>query len=157
MLLRNMDAANRLQNGVRLIVKDFIQGINNRHLRVVVVTKAEDELAWMIPMSPVKTFLLYRIKFMCKMGPGQDAVICRRQFPLRMCNAVSMHKSQSMTLERSVIDARSGVFEHGQFFVAYSRCRRGIDTGLLIHQGQSTVRNIVLQRFLEDETMTQFS
>ena len=91
------------------------------------------------------------------MGPGQDAVICRRQFPLRMCNAVSMHKSQSMTLERSVIDARSGVFEHGQFFVAYSRCRRGIDTGLLIHQGQSTVRNIVLQRFLEDETMTQFS
>lgn len=143
---------NKVQNWV-----DFIQGINNRHPRVVVVTKAEDELAWMIPMSPVKTFLLYRIKFMCKMGPGQDAVICRRQFPLRMCNAVSMHKSQSMTLERSVIDARSGVFEHGQFFVAYSRCRRGIDTGLLIHQGQSTVRNIVLQRFLEDETMTQFS
>ena len=150
-LLRNMDAANRLQNGVRLIVKDFIQGINNRHPRVVVVTKAEDELAWKPGFSPVRNFLLYRIKFMCKMGPGQDAVICRRQFPLRMCNAVSMHKSQSMTLERSVIDARSGVFEHGQFFVAYSRCRRGVDTGLLIQHGQSTVRNIVLKRFLEED------
>ena len=84
------------------------------------------------------------------MGPGQDAVISRRQFPIRMCNAVSMHKSQSMTLERGVIDARSGVFEHGQFFVAYSRCRRGKDTALLIRRGQDTVRNIVLQRFLDE-------
>ena len=132
-------------------MKDFIQGINNRHPRVVVVTKAEDELAWKPGFSPVRNFLLYRIKFMCKMGVGQDAVVCRRQFPIRMCNGVSIHKSQSMTLERSVIDARSGVFEHGQFFVAYSRCRRGQDTALLIRPGQQTVRNIVLKRFLEDE------
>ena len=117
------------------------------------VTKAEDDLQWKLGSSPVKTFMLHRIKFMCKMGAGQDAFICRRQFPVRMCNAVSIHKSQSMTLDRSVIDARSGVFEHGQFFVAYSRCRRGKDTALLIRPGQTTVRNIVLQRFLEE---TQF-
>ena len=148
--LRNLDIGSRLQNGVRLIVKDFIYGIHSRHPRVIVVTKAEDELAWKVGSSPVKRFLLHRIKFLCKMGPGQDAVISRRQFPIRMCNAVSMHKSQSMTLERGVIDARSGVFEHGQFFVAYSRCRRGKDTALLIRRGQDTVRNIVLQRFLDE-------
>ena len=84
------------------------------------------------------------------MGVGQDAVVCRRQFPVRMCNAISIHKSQSMTLERSVVDARSGVFEHGQFFVAYSRCRRATDTALLLRPGQLTVRNIVLKRFLEE-------
>ena len=152
-LLRNLDAGNRLQNGVRLIVKDFIQGRNNRHPRVIVVVKAEDELACQLGGhgEQAKRFLLHRIKFMCKMGVGQDAVVCRRQFPIRMCNGVSIHKSQSMTLERSVIDARSGVFEHGQFFVAYSRCRRGQDTALLIRPGQQTVRNIVLKRFLEDE------
>ena len=148
-LLRNLDAANRLQNGVRLIIKDFVQRKNNRHPRVVVVTKAEDEKEWKLGQPEVKTFLLYRIKFMCKMGVGQDAVICRRQFPIRMCNAVSIHKSQSMTLDRSVIDARSGVFEHGQFFVAYSRCRRGKDTALLLRVGQTTVRNIVLQKFVD--------
>ena len=149
-LLRNLDAGNRLQNGVRLIIKDFLQGRHNRHPRVIVVTKAEDEQKWEFGSSPVKTFMLYRIKFMCKMGVGQDAVVCRRQFPVRMCNAVSIHKSQSMTLDKSVIDARSGVFEHGQFFVAYSRCRRGQDTALLLRPGQRTVRNIVLKRFLEE-------
>ena len=150
-LLRNLDAANRLQNGVRLIVKDFIQGPNSRNPRVIIVTKAEDELEWKEGCSPVRTWLLHRMKFLCKMGPGQDPVISRRQFPVRMCNAVSMHKSQSMTLERAVIDARSGVFEHGQFFVAYSRCRRGADTGLLIRRDQTTVRNIVLRNFLNGD------
>ena len=150
-LLRNLDGANRLQNGVRLIVKDFIQGPNSRNPRVIIVTKAEDELEWKEGCSPVRTWLLHRMKFLCKMGPGQDPVISRRQFPVRMCNAVSMHKSQSMTLERTVIDARSGVFEHGQFFVAYSRCRRGTDTGLLIRHDQVTVRNIVLERFLDGD------
>ena len=125
---------------------------------VVVVTKAEDEVKWKLGDLPVKTFMLHRIKFLCKMGVGQDAVVCRRQFPVRMCNAVSIHKSQSMTLERSVVDARSGVFEHGQFFVAYSRCRRGTDTvpALLLRPGQLTVRNIVLKRFLEEHEGSQF-
>ena len=155
-LLRNLDASNRLQNGVRLIIKDFVRGRHNRKPRVVVVTKAEDEVKWKLGDLPVKTFMLHRIKFLCKMGVGQDAVVCRRQFPVRMCNAVSIHKSQSMTLERSVVDARSGVFEHGQFFVAYSRCRRGTDTALLLRPGQLTVRNIVLKRFLEEHEGSQF-
>ena len=149
-LLRNLDTTNRLQNGVRLIITDFVRGRHNRKPRVIVVTKAEDELKWKLGDPPVKTFMLHRIKFLCKMGVGQDAVVCRRQFPVRMCNAVSIHKSQSMTLDRSVIDARSGVFEHGQFFVAYSRCRRGADTALLLRPGQLTVRNIVLERFLDE-------
>ena len=152
-LLRNLDAGNRLQNGVRLIVKDFVRGRDGRHPRVIIVTKAEDEREWKTGDQPVRTFLLHRIKFPCKLGPGQDAVICRRQFPVRQCNGISIHKSQSMTLDRSILDVRTGVFEHGQFFVGYSRCRRGKDTGLLIRNGQTTVRNIVLQRFLEDAVM----
>ena len=155
-LLRNLDASNRLQNGVRLIIKDFVRGRNNRKPRIIVVTKAEDEVKWKLGDPPAKTFMLHRIKFLCKMGVGQDAVVCRRQFPVRMCNAISIHKSQSMTLERSVVDARSGVFEHGQFFVAYSRCRRATDTALLLRPGQLTVRNIVLKRFLEEHEGSQF-
>jgi len=147
-LLRNLDPANRLQNGVRLFVKDFVRG-----RRVIVVTKAEDEEKYANrneeALPPPKQFLLHRIKFGCKVGGSKDEVITRKQFPVRVCNAISIHKSQSMTLERSVIDARDGVFEHGQSFVAFSRNRCRKDVALLIRDGQKTVRNIVLDVFLE--------
>jgi len=142
-LLRNLDPANKLQNGVRLIVKEFIRGN-----KVIVVTKAEDELPG---MPPPREFLLHRIKFECRMGASQDAMVVRKQFPVRLANALSIHKSQSMTLGRSVFDVREGVFEHGQCFVALSRNRRRQDIAFLIRKGQQTFRNIVLDVFIEGE------
>jgi len=144
-LLRNIDPANRLQNGVRLFVKGFLRGG-----RVIAVTKAEDELAWEVPQLPPRVFLLHRIVFHCRLRAGHDAVVTRRQFPVRICNCVSAHKCQSMTLERAVFGVRDGVFEHGQTFVAMSRTRRRCDLAFLIREGQTTFRNIVLQSFVRN-------
>lgn len=44
------------------------------------------------------------------------------QIPLRLAWAVTIHKSQGLTFDRAVIDARSA-FAHGQVYVALSRCR----------------------------------
>jgi hypothetical protein len=44
------------------------------------------------------------------------------QYPLRLAWAITIHKSQGLTFERAVIDARSA-FAHGQVYVALSRCR----------------------------------
>lgn len=54
---------------------------------------------------------------------GHRQVIYAKQIPLRLAYAITIHKSQGMTMDCAEVDIGSAVFEHGQTYVALSRIK----------------------------------
>ncbi|WP_400081162.1 helix-turn-helix domain-containing protein [Winogradskyella sp. R77965] len=52
----------------------------------------------------------------------EDKIGSYSQIPLRLAWSITIHKSQGLTFEKTIIDAQ-GAFAHGQTYVALSRCK----------------------------------
>lgn len=109
MLLKNLDTEGGLVNGSLGVVKKFDRfggpvvefniGTSDKRTREVVLERARWEIK------------------------NEDIVLATRsQYPLRLAWAITIHKSQGMTLNKVRADL-SDVFEHGQAYVALSRAR----------------------------------
>lgn len=102
MLLTNLDPANGLVNGSRGIVAGFdgmgTPQIQFRHGVPVSVGAASWE------------------------SEEMDGVF-RKQIPLRLAYAITIHKAQGATLDSALIDIGTSTFEYGQAYVALSRVK----------------------------------
>ncbi|XP_074640369.1 ATP-dependent DNA helicase PIF1-like [Tubulanus polymorphus] len=106
MLTKNLDVSRGLVNGSRGVITSFEAGDFGLPI-VNFICGAKNEV-----IKPERwTF---------KAGGG--AYINRRQLPLKLAWAISIHKSQGMTLDCVEISL-SRVFEFGQAYVALSRAR----------------------------------
>lgn len=126
------DAALRLRKGAQVM---FVKNDPKRHFVNGTIGKVTDigsELIKVeienesglkeIEVEPVTWEILrYKLK---ENGELQTEVAGSfEQYPLKLAWAMTIHKSQGKTFDKVIIDMGRGAFEHGQTYVALSRCR----------------------------------
>ena len=79
--------------------------------------------------------LLHRIKLSSK-ADEYPWVHTRKQFPIRLCFAITINKSQGQSLNMVGVDLRTPCFSHGQLYVALSRVTDVHRLSLLFDEGE---------------------
>jgi ATP-dependent DNA helicase PIF1 len=132
MLLRNIDQSNGLCNGTRLQVKDLGKNIITA---TVITGKNSGDTIFIPRMDLVPTDSGFPFKFQ------------RRQFPICLCFAMTINKSQGQSLSKVGLYLPRPVFTHGQLYVAISRVttRKGLKMLILDEDGNhvSSTTNVV--------------
>lgn len=125
MLLVNMDVKRGLVNGSRGVVTRFLEcktlnskGEEKVRYRPIIKFGAAGQSE--IGNAEKTEMAVDRHGYEIKDGKYLIATIY--QIPLKLAYAVTVHKSQGMTLDSAIINLR-GVFEYGQAYVALSRVK----------------------------------
>jgi hypothetical protein len=135
MLLRNIDPANGLCNGTRMILLD----VRPMVLRCRILGGKHADKVVFIPRMTLE--------------PSSESLpieLTRRQFPVRLAFVMTINKAQGQSIVNVGIDVRTPVFSHGQLYVALSRCTSSDRIKVLFPEDSDTTRtfNIVYPEIL---------
>ncbi|XP_025980870.1 ATP-dependent DNA helicase PIF1 [Glycine max] len=127
MLIQNLDQADGLCNGTRLI----ITRLGSNVVESEVITGPNTGNRIYIPrmnMSPSDSPWPFKL--------------IRRQFPFIVSYAMTINKSQGQSLEHVGLYLPHRVFSHGQLYVALSRVKSKKRLHILIHDNQGIPKNL---------------
>ena len=133
-LLRNLYPKQGLCNGTRMVVTH----IGRRCVEARILGGTFDGQLRLIP----------RIKLTSTEGE-LPYIISRRQFPLRLCFAMTVNKSQGQSFNHVGVDLRVPPFTYGQLYVALSRVTDMANLLLLLPPNEAiTTENIIYPEVL---------
>ncbi|XP_076889233.1 uncharacterized protein LOC143539929 [Bidens hawaiensis] len=126
MLPRNIDQKSGLCNGTRLKVVS----LGKRIIQVEIISSSNIGDRHYIPrITLIPTDIKLHIKLQ------------RRQYPLALCFAMTINKSQGQSLSRVGLYLKKPVFTHGQLYVALSRVTRRDGLKVLILDSDGNTSN----------------
>jgi len=107
MCISNIDQELGLVNGSQGLVVGFSNDENNKHFPIVKFDNIDTEVI---------------IREHC-WSFESDENYCISQIPLILSWAITIHKSQGMSIEKAVVDIGNSIFQYGQTYVALSRVK----------------------------------
>ncbi|XP_019156692.1 PREDICTED: uncharacterized protein LOC109153274 [Ipomoea nil] len=141
-LLRNINPAEGLCNGTRLICDDFRDHV----IRCFIASGEHIGKHVFIPRIPLEA----------SKDENCSLPFKRHQFPIKVCFAMTINKAQGQTFDFVGIYLRQPVFSHGQLYVALSRAKKADCVKMLLcntHRDTTTTDltdNIVYQEILNE-------
>ncbi|PWA54645.1 hypothetical protein CTI12_AA408530 [Artemisia annua] len=137
MLLRNVNLGGGLCNGTRMIIRKLMSKLIEA--QIITCTRVGEKVY--IPRIPLT-----------HKDPNYPFIFKRKQFLVKLCYAMTINKSQGLSLNKIGVYLPQPIFDHGQLYGALSRATSPHGLKILMktdpEHGENRTKDIVYKEFL---------